>query len=357
MPPRHQPRVDEKQRSLPESSGSQRSGDVEEVRMKRWTLAHALVLGSVSMALCGQALAQESYPTRTIRIIVPTAPGGPSDVGARLIAAELQKRWGRPVVVETRPGAGTIIGSEAVARAAPDGYTLLLSPSTLATNPASYRKMPYDALTDFAPITQTHFVPNLFVTHPGLPAKTTKEFVALARARPNEILYGSAGHGTNPHLTIELFASMAGVQLYHVPYKGTLPGLTDLLAGRIVMMATSAMSLLVPHVNTGKLRALGVSSAKRSQALPEVPSIAEAVPGYEAVQWSALMAPAGTSQEIVRKLHKEVVAVLHTAEIKARLNADSAEIVGSTPEELAAFLRAETEKWARVAKRAGIEPQ
>src|SRR5690606_14667125 len=203
---------------------------------------------------------QESYPARSVRIIVPTAPGGPSDVGARLIAGELQKRWGKPVVVETRPGAGTIVGSEIVAKAAPDGYTLLVSPSTLATNPASYRKMPYDALTDFAPITQTHFVPNLFVVHPSLPVKSAADFVELAKARPKELSSGSAGHGTNPHLAIELFASMAAVELYHVPYRGTAPGLTDLLAGRVVMMATSAMSLLVPHVESGKLRALGVSS-------------------------------------------------------------------------------------------------
>ncbi len=321
-------------------------------------VARAFVAGALALApLSGGALAQDGYPSRSIRIIVPTAPGGPSDVGARLIAGELQKRWGKTVVVETRPGAGTIVGTEIVAKAAPDGYTLLVSPSTLATNPASYRKMPYDALTEFAPITQTHFVPNLFVVHPSLPVKSAADFVALARARPNELMYGSAGHGTNPHLAIELFASMAKVELYHVPYKGTAPGLTDLLAGRVVMLASSAMSLLVPHVRSGKLRALGVSSPKRSAALPDVPSLAETVPGYQAVQWSALMAPAGTPAEIIRRLHQETVAILRVPEVKDRLTSDSAEIVGSTPEELAAFLRAETTKWAEVAKRAGIEPQ
>ena len=316
------------------------------------------VLAVVMLAgVLAEAPAQESYPIRPIRIIVPTAPGGPSDRGARLIAQELSKRWGRQVVVETRPGAGTIIGSDTVAKAAPDGYTLLLSPSTLAINPASYKKMPYNALTDFAPITQTHFVPNLFVVHPSLPVRSTKGFIAFARARPNEILYGSAGHGTNPHLTVELFASMAKVRLYHVPYKGTLPGLTDLLAGRIVVMTSSSLGLLVPHVRSGKLRALGVSSAKRSQALPEIPSISETVPGYESVQWSALMAPGGTAPDIVTRLYKETVAILHMPEIRDRLAADSAEIVGSSPEELAAFLRAETAKWAKVAKAAGIVPQ
>jgi tripartite-type tricarboxylate transporter receptor subunit TctC len=324
--------------------------------MSRLALAAAAGCGLLAITLAS-AGAQGDYPSRTVRIIVPTAPGGPSDVGARLIAAEMQKRWDRPVVVETRPGAGTIVGTEVVAKAAPDGYTLLLSPSTLATNPASYRKMPYDALTDLAPITQTHLVPNLFVVHPALPVKSTRDFIALAKARPNELSYGSAGHGTNPHLAIELLASMAQVQLYHVPYKGTAPGLTDLLAGRVVMMASSAMSLLVPHVHSGKLRALGVSSVKRSAALPDVPSLAETVPGYEAVQWSALMAPAGTPAKIVRKLHQETVAILEVPAVRDRLTADSAQIVGSTPEALAAFLRAETLKWAKVAKRAGIEPQ
>jgi tripartite-type tricarboxylate transporter receptor subunit TctC len=316
------------------------------------------VLSFVLLTLASAAvIAQDTYPSKTVRIIVPTAPGGPSDVGARLIAAELQKRWGKSFVVETRPGAGTIVGTEVVAKSAPDGHTLLMSPSTLATNPASYRKMPYDALSDFAPITQTHFVPNLFVSHPSLPAKSARDFIALAKARPNELTYGSAGHGTNPHLAIELFASMAKVSLYHVPYKGTLPGLTDLLAGRIVMMATSAMSLLVPHVKTGKLRALGVSSPKRSSALPDIPSLAETVPGYEAVQWSAVMAPGGTPPVIIRRLHEEITAVLQVPEVRSRLTSDSAEIVGSTPEELAKFLRTEMRKWAEVAKAAGIEPQ
>ena len=324
-------------------------------------MTHAIraILGIAAFAALAAPVgaAEESYPSRTVRIVVPTAAGGPSDRAARLIAGELSKRLGRQVIVETRPGAGTIIGSEIVAKAAPDGYTLLLSPSTLAINPSSYKKMPYNALTDFASITQTHFVPNLFAVHPSLPVKSTKEFIAFAKARPDEILYGSAGHGTNPHLTVELFASMAGVKLYHVPYKGTLPGLTDLLAGRVVVMATSPLGLLVPHVRNGKLRALGVSSRKRTEALPDIPSISEAVPGYESVQWSALMAPAGTPAAIIDRLHKETVSILRMPEIRKSLAADSAEVVGSSPEEMAAFLRAETAKWAKVAKAAGIEPQ
>ncbi|HWP90336.1 MAG TPA: tripartite tricarboxylate transporter substrate-binding protein, partial [Burkholderiales bacterium] len=210
------------------------------------------------------AYAQDNYPERPIRIVVPTAPGGPSDIGARLIAQELTKRWGRQVVVDTRPGAGSIIGSEIVARAPPDGYTLLLTPSTLAINPATYKSMPYDAVRDFAPITQTHFVPSLILLHPSVPAKSVQELVVLAKARPGEILYGSSGHGTNPHLVIELFASMTQIRLTHVPYKGTAPGLIETLAGRVAMIATSSMALTVPHVRSGRLRALGITTATRS---------------------------------------------------------------------------------------------
>ncbi len=304
------------------------------------------------------ALAQDNYPERSIRIIVPTAPGGPSDIGARLIAHELIKRWGKQVVVDTRPGAGSIIGTEIVARAPADGYTLLLTPSTLAINPATYKSMPYDAVRDFAPITQTHFVPNLILLHPSVPAKTVKELVALAQSRPGEILYGSSGHGTNPHLVIELFASMAQIRLTHVPYKGALPGLIETLAGRIAMIATSSMALTVPHVRSGKLRALGITTATRSRALPDIPTIAESgVPGYEAVQWSGLLAPAATSPARIARLHREVTAILRTNEIKDRLAADSAEIVAGSPEQFAEFLRAEMVKWASVVKAAGIKPE
>ena len=328
--------------------------------MRRSVGANRLLCGAllVLTAALPSAWAQDSYPSRLVRIIVPTAPGGPSDVSARIIAQELTKRWGRQVVVDIRPGAGTIIGSEIVARAPPDGYTLLVSPSTLAINPASYKKMPYDALRDFAPITHTLIVPNLVVMHPSLPAKSVKDVIALAKARPGEILYGSSGHGTNPHLTIELFASMARIRLLHVPYKGTAPGLVDLLAGRVALMATASMALLIPHVKTGKLRALGVTTAHRIRALPDVPTIAEAgLPGYESVQWSGLLAPAGTPREIIVLLHREAVSILRAPEARERLANDGAEVVGSSPEEFSAFLRAETVKWAKVAKVAGIQPE
>lgn len=302
------------------------------------------------------AQAQDAYPTRAIRIVVPTAPGGGSDSGARLIGQELTKRWGRPVVVENRAGAGTIIGSELVARAPPDGYTLLSSPSTLATNPSSYKKMPYDALRDFVPITQTLYVPNLIVIHASLPVKNVKEMIAFAKARPGEILYASAGHGTNPHLTMELFASMAGIKLVHVPYKGSPPGIVDLVGGRVAMIATSSLSVVLPHVKSGRLRALGVTTSRRVPMLPEIPTIAESgVPGYEAVQWAGLVAPAGTPRAIIDKLHKESTAILR--DNTERLAGEGFVVVASTPEEFAAFMKSETTKWGLVAKAAGVQPE
>jgi tripartite-type tricarboxylate transporter receptor subunit TctC len=303
------------------------------------------------------AIAQDNYPSRPIRIIVPSGAGSGVDSSSRLIAQRLSERWERPVIVENRTGAGTIIGSEIVAKAASDGYTLLMSPSTLAINPATYRKMPYDALRDFAPVTHTLSLPNVIVVHPSLPVKSVKELIAIARAKPGEIVYGSAGHGTNPHLTMELLASMAHVRMIHVPYKGGPPGVVDLIGGRIAVMGTS-LNYLLPHIRAGRLRALAVTSAARVPAAAELPTVAEAgVPGYESVQWYALVAPARTPPEIIGKLNREVVAFLRTPEVSERLARDGNVIVGSSPDELAAFLRTETIKWARVAKAAGIEPE
>jgi len=323
-----------------------------------YAMFRVLTVSALLSLASAAACAQDNYPERPIRIVVPTAPGGPSDIGARLIAQELTKRWGRQVVVDTRPGAGSIIGSEIVARAPPDGYTLLLTPSTLAINPATYKSMPYDAVRDFAPITQTHFVPSLILLHPSVPAKSVQELVALAKAHPSEILYGSSGHGTNPHLVIELFASMTQIRLTHVPYKGTAPGLIETLAGRVAMIATSSMALTVPHVRSGRLRALGITTATRSAALPDIPTIAEAgVPGYEAVQWSGLLAPAATPQHLIVRLHREVTTILRAPEIRNRLAADSAEVVAGTPEQFAEFIKAELVKWAAVVKAAGISAE
>ncbi len=303
------------------------------------------------------ALAQQGYPVRPVRLIVPSSPGGGTDITARLIAPKLSEYLGQQVVVENRPGAGTMIGGEAVARAAPDGYTLLMGISTLAINPAIYRKVPYDALRDFVPISQAVSLSNILVTHPSLPPRNVRELIAFARARPGQINYASAGVGTSPHLSMALFLSMTGLKMEHVPYKGSGPGVIDLVAGHVPVMMPNMLSAL-PHIKAGRLRAHGVTGTKRASGAPEIPTIAEAgVPGYEAVQWYGVLAPAGTSREIVAKLHGAVVRAVQNADVKARFLADGADPVGSSPEEFAAYIRAETAKWAKVVKDAGIRQE
>ena len=308
-------------------------------------------------AFAAPAVHAQQYPSRAIRLVVPSAPGGGTDITARIIAPKLSELLGQQVVVENRAGAGTMIGGEVVARAAPDGYTLLVGISTLAINPAMYRKVPYDALRDFAPVSQLVSLPNVLVTHPSLPVRTVKELIAFAKQRPGQIYYASAGVGTNPHLSVELFLSLTGLRMIHVPYKGSGQGIVDVVAGHVPVMMPSILTGL-PHAKGGRVRALGVTSAKRAGGAPQVPTIAEAgVPGYEAVQWFGVLAPAGTPREIVARLHGEVVRTLQSAEIRDRLAGDGADPVGSTPEEFAAFLRAETVKWAKVVKAAGIQPE
>jgi tripartite-type tricarboxylate transporter receptor subunit TctC len=310
------------------------------------------------LAFCAlPTLAQDAYPNRPIRVVVPSGSGSGSDIFARMLAQRLTERMGKQVVVENRTGAGNMIGYEFAARSAPDGYTILSAVSTLAIHPVTYKKVTYDAMRDFDPISHTANLPNLLVTHPALPIQNLKDLIALAKSRPGELLYASAGHGTSPHLSMELLASMAGVRFVHVPYKSGPPGLTDLMAGQVQMMAT-ALNYLRPHVLGGRLRALGVTTAKRVRAMPETPTLAESgLPGYEAVQWYSLFAPAKTPRPIVERLHKETVTWLRLPEVVEKMTADGNEIVGSNPEELAAFLRAETVKWAKVAKAAGIKPE
>jgi tripartite-type tricarboxylate transporter receptor subunit TctC len=315
-----------------------------------------LLLGAAAVACTASAFAQ-SYPIRPIRLVVPSSPGGGTDITARIMAPELSKLLGQQVVVENRPGAGTMIGGEVVAKAPPDGYTLLMGISTLAINPAVYRKVPYDALRDLAPITQAVSVPNVVVGHPSLPAKNLKELIALARARPGELTFASAGVGTNPHLSIELLLSMTKTKMLHIPYKGSGPGITDLVAGQVQVMAPNMLSAY-PHIKSGRMRAYGVTGTKRVSSAAEIPTIAEAgVPGYEAVQWFGLLAPAGTPRSVVQRLHDESVKVLQHPNVKELLVKDGAEPVGNTPEQFAGFIKAETIKWARVVKDAGIQPE
>jgi tripartite-type tricarboxylate transporter receptor subunit TctC len=318
---------------------------------------HFVHAATCALALVASLAHAQQYPARAVRIIVPSAPGGGTDITARILAPKLSEQLGQQFVVENRAGAGTMIGGEAVARATPDGYTLLMGISTLAINPATHKKVPYDALKDFAPITHVVSLPNVLVTHPSVPVKTVKELIAFSRARPGELYYASAGVGTSPHLSTELFLLMGGIKMVHVPYKGSGPGIVDIVAGHVSVMTPSILSGL-PHIKSGRLRGLGVTSAKRAGGVPDIPTIAEAgLPGYEAVQWFGLLAPAATPREIVSRLHAETVRALQAADVRSRLSADGADPVGSTPEEFAAFIRSETAKWAKVVKQAGITPE
>jgi tripartite-type tricarboxylate transporter receptor subunit TctC len=301
--------------------------------------------------------AAQTYPARPVRFIVPSAVGGGTDIIARAIALKLGESLGQQFLVDNRPGAGQMIGIELAAKSPADGYTILMAASTLAINPIMYKKVPYDPIRDFAPITQAATLPNVLVVHPSLPVKSLAELIAYAKAHPGQLNFASAGIGTSPQMSIELLKSMAGIDMVHIPYKGTAPGVVDVLAGQVLVMAPNLLTAL-PHIKSGRLRALAVTSARRSAALPEVPTVAEAgLPGYDSTQWYGVLAPAGTPREIVARLHGEIARALRDAEVGKRLAADGAEPVGSSPEEFAAFIKSESEKWSRVAKAAGIQPE
>ena len=314
----------------------------------------ALVLTGIVAA---DAVAQ-TYPARALRIVVPSSTGSGADFSARLISQPLSERLGQQVVVENRAGAATMIGTEIVAKSPPDGYTLLLGVGTLATVPAMYKKVPYDALRDLAPITQLASVANVLVVHPSLPAQSVKELVALAKARPGEIAFASSGTGTLPHLSMELFLVMTGTKMLHVPYKGPGPGLFDLLSRAGVGDDDEHRRPRFLTSAPARLRVLGVTTAKRIAVMPDVPTIAEAgVPGYESVQWWGLLVPAGTPGDIIARLHKEVVSVMGTQDIRERFESEGMAVVAGSPQEFGAYIRAETEKWAKIVKRAGIQPE
>jgi tripartite-type tricarboxylate transporter receptor subunit TctC len=309
------------------------------------------------LALVGfGAAAQTGYPAKPVRFIVPSAAGGGTDIIARALAQKLSESLGAQFVVDNRPGAGQMIGIELAAKSSPDGYTILMAASTLAINPIMYKKVSYDPLRDFAPITQAASLANVLVVHPSLPVRSLAELISYAKQRPGQLNFASAGIGTSPQMSIELLKSMAGIDMVHIPYKGTAPGVVDLLAGQVSVMAPNLLTAL-PHIKAGKLRALAVTSPKRSEGLPEVPTIAESLPGYDSTQWYGVLAPAGTPREIVARLHDEIVRALRTPEVMQRLAADGAEPVGSSPEEFAAFIKSEIDKWARVASAAGIRAE
>jgi len=306
---------------------------------------------------CAAVQAQGDYPSRPVRIVVPSPPSGGTDIIGRVLAQHFSKSSGQTFFVENKAGAGNMIGIDAVARSAPDGYTLLMAPSTLALNSVLYKKVPYHPIRDFAPITLAATAPNILIVNTALPARTLAELIALARQKPGQLSYGTPGIGTSPHMSMELLKSMAGIDLQHVPYKGTVPALTDMMSGQIAAMFANALTAR-PQIDSGRVRALAVSGSKRLEALPGVPPVAQAgVPGYEAMQWYGLLAPAGTPAAVISRLNAEAIKALSTEEMKERLAADGAEPVGSTPSEFAALIRDELEKWTRVARAAGIEPQ
>jgi tripartite-type tricarboxylate transporter receptor subunit TctC len=285
---------------------------------------------------------------------VPSSPGGGTDILARVLAQKMSETFGQQFVVENRPGAGQVIGIEAVARSAPDGYTLLMAASAIVINEVLYAKPPYDTLRDFAPVTLGASLPNILVVHPALPVKSVRELIVLAKTRAGQLNYSSAGSGTSPHLSMELFRLMAGITLTHIPYKGSGPATVDLLAGQVQLSMPNVLTAL-PHIKGGKLRGLGVTSGKRATGLPDIPAIAETLPGYEAIQWYGILAPAGTTRDIVGKLQAEIARILVLPEVKDRLAADGADAVGSRPDEFAAYIRAELAKWGKVVKTGGIK--
>lgn len=309
---------------------------------------------AAALALAASAaFAQSDYPNRAVRVVVPSSPGGGTDILTRRITPAFEKRLGANVVVDNRPGAGSIIGNDLVAHAKPDGYTLLMGISTLAILPSTRKKLPYDALTDLAPITQTIAAPNILVVHPSLPVKSVKELIAFARKR--DLDYASAGPGTNPHLSMALFLNMTHLKMVHIPYKGLGPALVDVMTGRVPVVMGTMLSTL-RHVQSGRLRALATTGTKRSGALPKVPTVSEAgVKGYEVTQWYGLFAPAGTPQPVIDKLNSAMVGALRAESQKfAR---DGADAVGNSPEAFGRILKAETEKWAKVVRAAGVKPR
>lgn len=294
------------------------------------------------------------YPSKPIRIVAPFPPGGPADILSRIIGHKLSQSWGQQVIVDNRPGAGGNIGADLVAKAAPDGYTLLLGfVGTHAINASLYAKMPYDNVKDFEPVSQIAAVTIVLVVHPSVPALSIKELIALAKSKPGQLTFGSPGNGTPQHLAGQLFNTMAGVDMLHVPYKGAVPALTDLLGGQVSMIFSS-MPPALPLVKTGKIRALGVTSATRSPAAPAIPTITESgLPGYEVNNWYGILAPRGTPKEIVSKLNAEIVKILNMPDVKESLAVQGAEPVSGTPEQFAAYIKEETEKWAKIVKYSG----
>ena len=309
------------------------------------------VIGAIALVSAGVASAQ-TYPSRPIRWVAPFPPGGTTDIVARIVAERLTEALGQQVSLDNRPGAGGNIAAEIVAKAPPDGYTVLTGFPGLAINPSLYAKMSYDPLKDLAPVILISSAPLLMVVHPALPAKTVKELIALAKRRPGELLFPSAGNGSSSHLGGELFKASAGIDIQHVPYKGSMQGMVDLISGRMQLMV-NPLPEMIPFVESGKLRAIAVTGLNRSAVMPDLPTVAETLPGFEVTTWNGLMAPAATPKDIIAKLNTEVVKLLKVPATAKRMNEIGLDTIASTPEQFAEHLRKETVKWAKVVKAAG----
>ena len=328
------------------------------VRFARCALLFLLAGASAAQAQGTSGAADsENYPNKTIRYIVPYPPGAFNDTMGRIFAQKLQEAWGVPVVVENRPGGGTLIGTDAVAKAPPDGYTLLGVAFPFGSNPSIYKSLPYDTVKDFTPLILGGQTQNLLVVRPSMPMQSVKEFVDYAKKNPGKVSYGSTGIGSSNHLSMELFKSMAGIDIVHVPYKGSAPMVNDLLGDHIDTAFDNTPNVL-PQVNAGKLRALGVSSKARSTLAADVPTVSEAgVPGYEVTVWFGVVGPAGMRPEVVRKLNTEMNAILKMDDVKRRFEDQGVEPAGGTPSQFADHIRAEIQKWAKVVRDANIQPE
>lgn len=322
--------------------------------MKRVMLAARWSCLALLAALSAPVLAQ-AWPAKPIKVIVPYPPGGGNDIVVRTLANRLTESLGQPVLVENKPGGGTLIGAEAAAKSPPDGYTIFLGTiATLSINPSLFKQLPYNPAKDFTPVSQIVNYPLVLIANPSVPTTSVKELLALAKAKPGQMSYASFGNGSSPHLGTELLKTMTGVDIVHVPYKGGAPALADLLGGQVAMMFVDLPPAL-SHIRSGKVRAIAVSPLQRTALMPEVPTVAETVPGFGFSSWAGLLVPAGTPAEIVNRLHAEIARILNLPEVKQQLTGLGAEPVGSTPQQFAELIRSETAKWSRVVKDSGAK--